>query len=89
MGTFNRFSLVVAIVAVLFITAPSFATAKNNKRKTSLAVTRSEAKEAEARLAEMGYPTGKVDGVIDSSTRSGLILVSKVGRAENYRPTYA
>ena len=77
MGTFNRFSLVVAIVAVLFITAPSFAAAKNNKRKTSLAVTRSEAKEAEARLAEMGYPTGKVDGVIDSSTRSGLILFQK------------
>lgn len=77
MGTFNRFSLVVAIVAVLFITTPSFATAKNNKRKTTVAVTRGEAKEAEARLAEMGYPTGKVDGVIDSSTRSGLILFQK------------
>ena len=80
MGTLNRFSLAVAILAVLSITAPSFATTKNNKRKTAVstrALTRSETQEAEARLAEMGYPTGKVDGVVDGTTRSGLILFQK------------
>jgi peptidoglycan hydrolase-like protein with peptidoglycan-binding domain len=80
MRTFKRFSLTVTIVAIVLLTAnASFAITKN-KRKTSTptrAVTRSEAHEAEARLAEMGYPTGRVDGVVDSTTRSGLILFQK------------
>jgi len=34
-------------------------------------------KEAERRLAEMGYDTGKVDGVIDTVTRRALIVFQK------------
>jgi peptidoglycan hydrolase-like protein with peptidoglycan-binding domain len=36
-----------------------------------------EMKEAEARLAEMGYGTGRVDGVIDGVTRNALIAFQK------------
>jgi hypothetical protein len=80
MGTIKRFSIVVGILCVVLLTTtPSFAT-KNNKRKNPAAprsLTRSEAQEAESRLAEMGYPTGRVDGVVDGTTRSGLILFQK------------
>ena len=36
-----------------------------------------ELKEAEQRLNEMGYSTGRVDGVIDSTTRQALITFQK------------
>lgn len=36
-----------------------------------------ELKEAERRLSEMGYTTGRVDGVIDSTTRQALIVFQK------------
>lgn len=79
MVTLGRILTTVVICAVLLLTAtPSFAS--KTKRKSTAparAVTRSEAQEAEARLAEMGYPTGRVDGVIDGTTRSGLILFQK------------
>ena len=38
---------------------------------------RAEAKEAEGRLAEMGYGTGRVDGVIDGVTRNALVAFQK------------
>jgi lipoprotein-anchoring transpeptidase ErfK/SrfK len=34
-------------------------------------------KQAEARLAELGYRTGRVDGIVDASTRSALIVFQK------------
>ena len=40
-------------------------------------LTRAELKKAEARLAEMGYGPGRVDGVIDSDTRAALIVFQK------------
>jgi peptidoglycan hydrolase-like protein with peptidoglycan-binding domain len=47
---------------------------------TSLAKTplkQKELKEAERRLSEMGYSTGPIDGVIDSTTRQALITFQK------------
>src|SRR5262245_49802582 len=38
---------------------------------------RAELKDAERRLSEMGYWTGPVDGVIDSTTRLALITFQK------------
>src|SRR5512145_2974325 len=79
MVTIGRILTTVVILAVLLLTAsPSFAS-KTRRKATApaRAVTRSEAQEAEARLADMGYPTGRVDGVIDGTTRSGLILFQK------------
>ena len=80
MGTLKRFSLTFAILGIVLLTAiDSLATTKTKRKATTptRAVTRSEAQEAEARLNEMGYPTGKVDGVVDDTTRSGLILFQK------------
>jgi peptidoglycan hydrolase-like protein with peptidoglycan-binding domain len=41
------------------------------------ALTRSDIKEAERRLAELGYWTGAIDGVLDPATRSALIAFQK------------
>jgi N-acetylmuramoyl-L-alanine amidase len=43
----------------------------------SPAPTRAQAKEAESRLAEMGYWTGAVDGTLDPATRSALTAFQK------------
>src|SRR5436309_1733409 len=40
-------------------------------------LSRAEMKDAEARLSEMGYGTGRVDGVIDGVTRNALIAFQK------------
>src|SRR5437762_3958397 len=40
-------------------------------------LSRAEMKDAEARLSEMGYGTGRVDGVIDGVTRNALIASQK------------
>ncbi|HSE32068.1 MAG TPA: L,D-transpeptidase family protein [Pyrinomonadaceae bacterium] len=80
MCTSKRLSVTVATLSVLLFTATASFASTTNKRKgaaPSRALTRSEALDAEARLAEMGYPTGRVDGVVDGTTRSGLILFQK------------
>ena len=41
------------------------------------ALTRSDTREAERRLAEMGYWTGAVDGVVDPATQAALISFQK------------
>lgn len=45
--------------------------------QTSGRLSRAETREAERRLSEMGYWTGAVDGVFDSTTRSALITFQK------------
>jgi hypothetical protein len=40
-------------------------------------LTRAELKEAEARLAEMGYRPGRADGLIDDNTRKALVVFQK------------
>jgi hypothetical protein len=62
----------------------SSASVANDKRKgraarhqASRGISRAELKEAEARLAEMGYGTGRVDGVIDGVTQNGLGVFQK------------
>src|SRR6185503_5318834 len=46
-------------------------------RATSRPLTRAEMKAAEERLAEMGYGTGPVDGVIDGVTQTALVAFQK------------
>jgi peptidoglycan hydrolase-like protein with peptidoglycan-binding domain len=63
-----------AVCALLFA-APALAT----KRAV---LNRQQIKEAERRLAELGYWTGKVDGLPDTATRAALIAFQKwEGRA--------
>ena len=55
------------------------ANTKTEKRKATFKrqLTRKEVKEAEARLAELGYGPGRVDGVIDNTARNALIAFQK------------
>jgi peptidoglycan hydrolase-like protein with peptidoglycan-binding domain len=50
---------------------------KHKGRAPNRSLKQSEVKEAEARLSEMGYGTGPVDGVIDGVTRNALIAFQK------------
>src|SRR5678809_1398046 len=57
----------ITLVAVVLLTATAVARP----------LKRSELKDAERRLSEMGYWTGPVDGVIDSATRLALVTFQK------------
>jgi len=80
-------SAALLILGLVFL-APvdSSASAKAQKRKGHPPVnslSRAESKEAEARLAEMGYGTGRVDGVIDETLSS----LFRNGKAAKLPPT--
>ena len=62
----KRVSIAVVAIALLTATAAAARPLKHT-----------ELKEAERRLSEMGYWTGPVDGVIDSTTRLALITFQK------------
>ena len=78
MRTINKLGLLM--VSILLLTSsPSFANTNPDKRNrhSPKPVTRAETREAEQRLSEMGYATGPVDGVVDISTRSALVVFQK------------
>jgi len=54
----------------------SIASAQNSKSRHP-SLTRAQTKDAERRLADMGYWTGAVDGTFDPATRSALIAYQK------------
>lgn len=62
---------VLLTVFVMFVAAVAAVPAQ------SRALPRPQVKEAERRLAELGYWTGPVDGVIDPATQSALIAFQK------------
>ena len=68
-------------LAVIFLLSlipiESSASAQRKRRVSNRPPTRTELKQAERRLADMGYPTGPVDGAIDDKTRGGLVLFQK------------
>lgn len=63
-------------IFLFLIVATSFVSAQETKRRSAL-VTRAETREAERRLAELGYWTGAIDGLLDPATRSALIAFQK------------
>lgn len=74
--------ITLATLFLLLITAPSSAQAQ----KASLM--RPQTKEAEQKLADLGYWTGPIDGVVDPATRAALIAFQKwEGRALTGRLT--
>src|SRR6266850_3724847 len=69
---------VLLAFCLLVVTAVhSIANTPGNRKRNERAPSRIEMKEAERRLSEMGYWTGRVDGVFDSTTRTGLIAFQK------------
>ncbi len=80
--SFTKLTSAVLLILSLFLLTSTAASAitKAQKRKgrpLTHSLTRVEVKEAEARLSEMGYGTGRVDGVIDGVTRNSLIAFQK------------
>ncbi len=70
-------ALILGLIALT--PAPSFGQ-KGKQRKgraPSRQVTRAEVKEAEARLADLGYGPGRVDGVIDGESRNAFTAFQK------------
>ena len=77
MSTAKSFSLLALLLMMsLFVLTPSTASASTRGRKQR-PLTRAELKKAEARLAEMGYRPGRVDGVISDDTRKALKIFQK------------
>jgi hypothetical protein len=77
--------LMLALSLLLLIPSHSSAITKGDKRKgrtPNHSLSRAEVKDAEARLSEMGYGTGRVDGVVDAVTRNALIAFQKFERRE-------
>ena len=74
----TRNLIVPALLLVLSVSFVTPTSAKSGARKQR-PLTRAELKQAEARLAEMGYGPGRVDGVIDARTRKALLLFRKWG----------
>ena len=60
-------------IFILLLATPSIANAQHARA----ALNRAQTREAERRLAEMGYWTGPVDGLFDTATRGALIAFQK------------
>jgi hypothetical protein len=67
---------VKSLIAICLLLISSLAIAGAPQKKRA-ALSRSEIKEAERRLAELGYWTGAIDGLLDPATRSALIAFQK------------
>src|SRR5215470_5149415 len=72
-------TLATLLLLTIALFAPSTNPAANAKvkKRDGGPLKRAELKEAEQRLKEMGYQTGPVDGVIDSTTQQGLVTFQK------------
>ena len=68
---------VLLVIALLVLTATKSTGGTKIKKSDRGPLSHAELKEAERRLSEMGYLTGRVDGTIDSDTRIGLITFQK------------
>jgi peptidoglycan hydrolase-like protein with peptidoglycan-binding domain len=67
-------SLTLGLIALIPIESSA---GTERKRVVNRPPTRTEIKQAERHLSEIGYKAGPADGVIDSATRSALVLFQK------------
>lgn len=63
------------ILTICLVLVSLHSTASAQKKRPSL--TRTETKEAEQKLNDLGYWTGPVDGILDTATNSALIAFQK------------
>ena len=80
MNTLKKLAWALSVALLLLLPTESSAVTKADKHKghaPNLSLKKAEVKEAEARLSEMGYGTGPIDGVIDGVTRNALIAFQK------------
>jgi N-acetylmuramoyl-L-alanine amidase len=71
-------SVLLTVFLLALTSIQSIASTPQNRNRHQRAPKRTEAKEAERRLREMGYWTGPVDGTIDGATRAALIAFQKM-----------
>ena len=69
--------LAAAVLLTIVLTPTASAASTRVKRHEGRAPSHAELKEAERRLKEMGFWTGPVDGVIDSTTQLALVTFQK------------
>ena len=77
MNLFKCSAAVLLAMALLVLTATKSTARTVVKKHERGPLNHAELKEAERRLSEMGYLTGRVDGTIDRDTRIGLITFQK------------
>ena len=65
----------VLTICLLLISTPAIASVQRGKQHASLP--RAQTREAERRLADLGYWTGAVDGIFDTASRSALVAFQK------------
>lgn len=67
----------VLLTGCLLLLGASWAVSAQQRGKSEVRLARVQIKEAEKRLAELGYWTGPVDGIFDAGSRSALIAFQK------------
>jgi len=90
MNTFRKFtsSILLTLCFLVSNSTPCQATTSPSRKRPQRAPNRAEARDAEKRLSEMGYWTGRIDGEIDRLTRAALIAFQKMeGRKTTGRLT--
>jgi L,D-transpeptidase catalytic domain/Putative peptidoglycan binding domain len=74
MSGFKKFTSVLLLIFSVVLLVSTESARTKAKKRTARPLTRTELREAERRLSEMGYSTGRVDGVID---KTALIAFQK------------
>jgi hypothetical protein len=69
--------LAAAVLLTIVLTSTASAASTRGKKHEGRTPSHAELKEAERRLKEMGFWTGPVDGVIDSTTQLALVTFQK------------
>jgi hypothetical protein len=67
----------LSILSLLLLAPANSSAIANIQKRKARSLNRAEIMQAEARLSEMGYGTGRVDGVIDGATRNALLAFQK------------
>jgi hypothetical protein len=80
MNAIRKFTprMILNFCLLVVISTQSIASTPESRKRREPAPNRAEAKEAERRLSEMGYWTGRIDGEIDRATRAALIAFQKM-----------
>lgn len=77
MTTIKKFTFAASLLMLSLLFITPLTVGANTRGRKQRPLTRAELKKAEARLAEMSYRPGRVDGVIDGDTRNALIVFQK------------
>jgi lipoprotein-anchoring transpeptidase ErfK/SrfK len=81
MSPYRRSAVGLAVALLSLLAIPAAASPKPIARSVSTPLTRADIRQAEQKLAELGYWTGPIDGVWDDVSRHALIAFQKVQHA--------